>query len=181
MRWDDLFADLEAQLHEANRGMRAAEVAELVRSERAGIGWIDRLASALGNPVVLRTPAGQVAGRLTDVGRDWVAVEESGRGAAVLPTATVQGVGDLPRRVDPGGGIARSFGWGTALRGISRDRSVVAVHDVAGGVWVGTIDQVGADHLDVALHPADAVRRPAAVTGRQTVPWSSVAVVRRIS
>ncbi|WP_460466374.1 hypothetical protein [Calidifontibacter terrae] len=181
MRWDDLFADLEAQLQEAARGERAAEIAELVRSERAGIGWVDRLASGLGKSVVLHTKAGQVTGQLTDVGRDWVAVEESGRGAAVLPTAAIRGVSDLPRRVDAGGGITRSFGLGVALRGISRDRSVVAVHDVDAGVWIGTIDLVGADHLDVALHPADAVRRTAVVTSRQTIPWASIAVVRRIS
>lgn len=181
MRWDDLFADLEAQLRESAREEREAEVAELVRAERAAIAWTDRLHSAVGRPVVLRTAAGQVAGRLTDVGRDWLAVEESGRGAALVPVAAVHGVADLPRRVDPGGGLARSYGLGVALRGISRDRSVVAVHDIGGGVWVGTLDLVGADHVDVALHPADAVRRPSAVTGRQTLPWAAVAVVRRIS
>ncbi len=181
MRWDDLFADLEAQLEQTARAERAAEVAELVRSERAGIGWLDRLASAIDSPVSIRTPAGQLSGRLTDVGRDWIALDETGRGAAVVPTAAIHGIGELPRRVDAGTGVTRSFGLGVALRGISRDRSVVAVHDLGGGIWIGTIDAVGADHLDVALHPADAVRRAAAVTGRQTIPWSMTAIVRRIS
>jgi hypothetical protein len=55
----------------------------------------------------------------------------------------------------------------------------VAIHDVAGGLATGTIDKVGADHLDLAEHPADAMRRTTALTGHRVVPFTAIGIVRR--
>lgn len=180
MRWDDLFDDLEAQLAAAERDEALAQVAERTRAERAQVGWFDRVAAAVGESVDCMTPAGQVQGRIADLGKDWLVLEESGRGSAIVPASAVVSIGGLGRRSDKATTPARRFGLGVALRAVSRDRSPVAVHDVAGGLWAGTIDFVGSDHLEVVLHPADALPRGAAVTGRRVVPWSSIAIVRRI-
>lgn len=181
MRWEELFGDLEAQLVEADRQEREAEAAELTRHERAQVGWLDRVAGSMGESISCMTTAGAVDGRLVDLGRDWLVVDEFGRGSAIVPVHSVVSVGGLGRRSDQSLTPAREFGLGVALRAISRDRAPVGVYDSGGGVWVGTIDFVGHDHLEVALHPGDAVRRASAVTGRRVILWSSIAVVRRIS
>jgi hypothetical protein len=47
--------------------------------------------------------------------------------------------------------------------------------DLESGVTLtGTIDRVGGDHLDLAMHALDEPRRPESVTGIRTVVTSSV-------
>ena len=47
--------------------------------------------------------------------------------------------------VRSGTATAKRFGLGYALRGLSRNRSVVSLVDIGGLVTTGTIDAVGAD------------------------------------
>ena len=73
MRWDDLFADLEAQADALDRAERSGEVAERTRFELASIGMLDRLRPARGGAVRLQLAGGGfVAGTLERVGVDWV-------------------------------------------------------------------------------------------------------------
>lgn len=181
MRWEQLFDDIEAQWQEAERAQMQARVVDQTRAERAQVGWFDRIVASVGSPISCATAAGSVDGVVVDIGKDWLVIDEPGRGAAIVAMGAILSVGGLPRRSDQSNTAARRFGLGVALRGISRDRSAVAVHDLGGTVWVGTIDFVGSDHIEVVLHPADAFRRSDAVTGRRVVPWSAIAVIRRIS
>ena len=71
------------------------------------------------------------------------------------------------------------FALGSALRAVSRDRSVVDVIDLDGTSVTGTVDAVGRDVLDLAEHPADLPRRSANVRTVLTVPFTAVAAVRR--
>lgn len=178
MRWEALFDDLEAQWLREQRADEEAVLPELVRAERAAVGWTDRLAVATGQTLMVTTAAQRVGGILRDLGRDWLLLEEQGR-SALIPVSAVLGIAGLPYRNRSGMTRGRRIGIATALRGIARDRCAVTVHDIAGGLTTGSIDWVGADHLDVAEHPADAVRRPAAVTGHRTIPLPAVAVIRR--
>ena len=59
----------------------------------------------------------------------------------------------------------------------ARDRSAVTLGLVDGRRLVGTLDAVGADHLDVAEHPVDEPRRPASVSRVLTVPLVALASV----
>lgn len=179
MRWQDLFDDLEGRLRAAERQERLAEAGERTRIERSRVTLSDRIAASTGRTLTVSTPAGPVHGELADVGRDWMVIEEQGRRSALVPLAQVTSVVGLAPRGDDDRGMGRRFGLGHALRAISRDRAPVAVHDRAGGLSTGTIDVVGADYLELAEHPADAVRRPAAVTGRRIIAVQAVVVVRR--
>jgi hypothetical protein len=50
----------------------------------------------------------------------------------------------------------------------------------AAGVLSGTIDRVGADHLDLALHAPGEWRRAEAVTGVATVGFGGLYAVRSL-
>ncbi len=72
----------------------------------------------------------------------------------------------------------RRFGLGYALRALSRDRATVAVHLLGHeAALVGTIDGVGADHLDLAEHPEGTARRRENVTAVTTVATSALLLV----
>jgi len=174
-----LFADLEAQLLAEQRRELQAEVADRTRRERAEVTVLDRAARSLGAVVTVVTGAGAVRGALEDVGKDWLLVQEEGRHAALLPMSAVTALIGLASHSDDDRGLGRRFGIGVALRAIARDRAPVAIHDVAGGLAVGTIDTVGADHLDLAEHPADAMRRATSLTGHRVVPFAAIGIVRR--
>lgn len=178
MRWEDLFADLEAQWDQERRADQEAQVPGLVRAERAAVGWTDRAATATGRHLGVVTAAGRVSGRLQDLGGDWLLLDETGR-SVLVPVAAVLAITGLPLRSTGQRRHTRRLGLGAALRGIGRDRAGVTVHDTGGGQYTGSIDWVGADHLDLSEHPADAVRRPAEITGRRTVPFAAIALIRR--
>ena len=76
--------------------------------------------------------------------------------------------------------LGRRFGLGYALRGLSRDRAVVALTDVTGTVSTGTIDAVGRDSFDLTEHAPDAVRRPGNVLGSKVVPFAAVVCLRPV-
>lgn len=151
MRWESLFADMEAQLEAAGSQERAAAVAELTRAERATVTLADRLRASDGEPVTLHVRGGaSVTGRVEDVGPAWVLVLEGHR-EHLVPLAAVVAASGPARTVAPGPGPGlRRLGIGHALRAIARDRTVVRVATSA-GVWTARLDAVGADHVDVGV------------------------------
>jgi hypothetical protein len=178
VRWDDLFADLESQWEAEQRRELDAEVADRTRRERAVVGLADRLAAAGSRPLAVTVRDGsRLRGKVVDVGDGWFLLGESARPPALVPTAAVTAVTGLAARA-VAGTLGRSFGLGYALRGLSRDRCVVTVVDVAGTTSTGTIDAVGADHLDLAEHAPDLPRRPENVTGLRAVPFAALTLVR---
>ena len=177
MRWDELFGDLAAQWDAEERRELDAEVADRTRRERAAVGLYDRLSAAAEAPVGLLLANGaRLSGPVADVGDGWVLVGQPG-GSALVPFSAVAAVTGLANRVG-GSASGRRFGLGYALRGLSRDRAVVALSDLSGTVVTGTIDAVGADHLELSEHPADLPRRSENVMGRRLVPFSAVVLLR---
>ncbi len=178
MRWEGLFDDLEGQLAAEERRERDDEVAERTRRERALVTLEARLAAAAGSGIRLRLVDGtRVDGLLDDRGRDWVLVRTVDGQGVLVPIASVVALTALQREAgDPG--TARRFGLGYALRALARDRATVAVNLAGGGpALVGTIDAVGADHLDLAEHPEGVPRRRENVTAVTTVPFGALVSV----
>lgn len=173
MRWDDLFADMEAQLDAAAAADLVVEVAERTRVERATIPLADRLRAARGATVVVRTRGGeQIEGILADSAAQWVRLDTAGR-AALVPLAALTGLRGLGRHAVPAPGVVeRRLTLGHALRALARDRTVLQLA-TDGGDLAGRVERVGADHLDLlAGHGA-------AHGGELwTVPFSAVRVVR---
>ena len=176
MRWDRLFEDLEAQGAAQDRLELDAEVAERTRLERARITTGERVAGSLGVPVTVRLRGGLVRrGRIEDSGDGWILLAEEAGRQLLVSTAAVVGISGLRRPRDDS--RSRRFGFGAAVREISRDRRSVVVLDVDGGSVHGTIDAVGADAFDLAEHPLDSPRRPENITGERLVPFGAVAVI----
>ncbi|CAN7287668.1 hypothetical protein LJR027_001290 [Terrabacter sp. LjRoot27] len=181
MRWDRLFDDLEAQLALDDVRELEAEVADRTRRERALLDVHTRLLANIGpTQVGLRLRGRVVSGRLVDVGPDWALVETAPGRPVLVALAAVRAVSGLLPGARTPSVVARRFALGAALRAVSRDRAVVEVVDVDGHPATGTIDVVGADHLELAEHASDEARRAANVTGRLLVPFWSLGSVRRL-
>ena len=180
MRWRALFDDLEAQAEQAGAAQLAAEVADRTRSELATVRLADRFRASVGRPLVLSVEAaGQVAGRLSDVGADWALLEAQGGREIVLPLGAVMTVVGLTRASDPvAGQVGRRLDLRYALRGVARSRSEVTVVLRDGTSVTGTVDRVLADHFELAEHPAGEARRPASVHGVRIIPLSALALLR---
>lgn len=181
MRWDRLFDDLAAQLTRDENRELESEVADRTRRERAMLDVHTRmLANVDAARVGLRLPGRLITGRLVDVGPDWALVETAPERPCLVAVAAVRGITGLGPGARTPSVVAKRFGLGAALRAVSRDRAVVELADVDGRTVTGTIDVVGADHLELAEHAADEPRRAANVTGRVLVPFWSLGSVRRI-
>ena len=185
MRWQQLFADLEGQFHEAHTAGERAETASRIRAEVGAVRLDQRLRGALGSSLWARCRgAGTIAGVLVDVGPDWLLLEQELRREVLVAAAVLTSVSGLNRRtaaqVDPGPVRGRlDLRW--VLRQLARDRSPVQVVLDDGAVLTGTVDRVGADFVELAEHSTDQPRRAAAVHGVQAVLIGAIAVVRRLT
>jgi hypothetical protein len=183
VRWDGLFADLEAQAGALDTAQRAAEIEERARSELGRIRLHDRLRPATGSAVRARCRGGlAVAGIISRVGAEWLLLDEGGNREALVVTATlisVSGLGRLSAVPDTEGVVESRLGLRHALRGIARDRSTAAVHLIDGTTTDGTIDRIGADFVEIAAHAAGGLRRRGDVRDVLVVPLSAIAAVRR--
>jgi hypothetical protein len=183
VRWDDLFADLEAQADALAVAERAGEVDERTRIEVGSLGLGDRLRAAVGTPVHVQVLGGlTVSGALHRVGADWLLLDETAGREAVLFLHAVVSVGGLGRAAAAPaseGVVHARLSLRSALRGLARDRAAVRLHLVDGSALDTTLDRVGADFVDVALHAPGEARRRTDVRGVRTVPVAAIAAVRR--
>jgi hypothetical protein len=185
MRWDALFADLEARADGLAAAERAAQVDERTRIEVGALGLRERLLAAVGDRLRFSLAGSlTVTGTVDRVGPDWLLVAESGGREAVLCLRAVHTVSGLGRRsATPGsdGIVAGRLTLRHALRGLARDRSAVRVHLVDGTVTDATLDRVGLDFVEAARHAAGEPRRRAEVRDVQVIALSALAAVRRDS
>jgi hypothetical protein len=181
VRWDRLFDDLQAQLDAGGQRELDLEVSDRTRRERAQVGLHERLIAHAGLGIELRLSAGMlVTGTVADAGLDWLLVHDRGERASLVPFGAIVAINGLGARAaaGPGTATAKRFGLGYALRGLSRDRSVVSLADIGSSLTTGTIDAVGADAIDLSEHPADLARRAENIVARRVIPFSAIVVVR---
>jgi hypothetical protein len=183
VRWEDLFADLDAQMEELEAAELSSEVADRTRREIALFRLVDRLRATLGHPVTVFTLGGaKVAGRVAGVGADWLLVAEDFRFEVLLPLDAITGItglGGLTAAPGSEGKVAAKLTLAYALRGIARDRATVAIALRDSTVVTGTIDRVGADFFEMAEHGLAEARRARDIRSVRTVPFAGVAFVRR--
>jgi hypothetical protein len=180
MRWDELFADLEAQLEQAEATELAGEVADRTRREASLLRIPDRLGAAVGRDLVVHCQgAGPVAGRLTEVGPDWLLLESPTRHEVLVNAVhVVDVVGLTPAAEQQDGKVWRALDLAWALRGLARSRVAVQVVQCSGAQRSGTLDRVGADFVELAEHPPGEARRPSSVHQVVLIPIAAMSVVR---
>lgn len=185
MRWDDLFADLEGQGAAELRMIASGEIAERTRYEYGLLTIRDRLDATIGNRLELSLLGGhRVRGLVREQGTDWVLLRQEPMMLeaivaldAVLTITGLAGAAAAAEGDEPGLALMLRH----LLRGLCRDRAVVELRLVDGTIVSGTIDRAARDHLEMAIHPADEVRRLAAVKGTLAVAIRGIAVVSVLS
>jgi hypothetical protein len=184
MRWEGMFADLEAQAEALAVAERAGEVDEQYRAELGVITLLDRLRPATGTALRLHTAgAGLIAGVLTRLGPDWVLLDQDGGREVVVRLAAVTAVAGLGRPASVPGSldaVTARLGLWFVLRRIARDRLPVTLHLADGSVIHATIDRVGSDFAEAAVHSPGQARRAGAVREQLLVPTSALVSVARI-
>jgi hypothetical protein len=183
MRWEGLFADLEAQAHALAAAERAAEVEERTRGEVAGLRVLDRLRPAVGTRAVVRAATGlRVDGAVRRVGPDWLLLDEGDGRETVVAIAQLVSVRGLGRYSSVPGSedvVTSRLRMTSVLRGIARDRLPVRIALVDASTVDATIDRVGADFVEVAAHAAGEPRRRNEVRDVELIPLSALVAVRR--
>lgn len=126
-------------------------------------------------------------------GRDWFSgelVEQSGRRShCIVPLAAVSGLVLTRAQVEqslhqaadagaaPGGALSARLGLGYVLRDLCRRRRAVELRLTSGLPLHGTIDRVGRDHVDLAVHEPGVPRREREVSQYRVVPLAHVELV----
>jgi hypothetical protein len=176
VRWESLFSDLEAQAEADDRATFEADVGDLVRAERGAVRLRDRLRAHVGCDLAMHlVDGGTVHGALLDVGADWV-LARGVSGDVLIPAASLAGVSGLSRSaLGDDGRPARGLRLSTVLRGLAADRAPVAIRLVGDLAIGGTIDRVGADHIDLAVHALDEPRRRESVAEVRTLATAAIA------
>jgi len=199
MRWDRLFSDLEARFDEIADAEAVAEMPDRQRVAAGAVGLSQRLAGSLGQPIRVRVAGGTaVGGALSRVGPDWLLLAEGhGRDVLVATRAIALVEGLTAATALPLSPVALRLDLRHAVRGLARDRSPVAVLVAGGAVSgptgaaepgstlsgteiIGTIDRVGADFAEVAVHAAWEPRRGASVRAVVLVPLAAVLLIRAL-
>lgn len=190
MRWEQLFNDLDAQFDDLADEQMMAELADRERVALGAVSMGQRIAGAIGRPVRVRTTVGLVVtGQLRKVGPDWLLLQEGvGRDALVASTALGQVEGLSTTSGTALAGVDLRLDLRFVLRGLVRDRSPVAVVMRGGGgdppglytESTGTIDRIGADFLELAVHAAWEPRRAASVRSVVLIPLAAVVLVRAL-
>jgi hypothetical protein len=182
MRWQQLFADLEAQLDESARSEFAAEVRDRSRHELSLVRLVDRLRPSVGQQVGVRLPTiGMLDGTLSCVGADWLLLAEAGGREALIPLhaiAAIGGLGPVTAVPNSEGWVAARLGFAYALRGLARDRAGTSVYLIDGSTVAGTLDRIGADFVELATHPAGEPRRRDLVRAVLEVPMCGIVALR---
>lgn len=194
MRWDSLFDDLEGQLAR-EKSLEDADLA--AEEERLRLGRLDlrerliavHLASAGTHyrlSATLRSGSRMML-HPSSFGRDWMLAEltEGVRAVScVVPLAAIEAVSLTPGQLrdsliaavpSEAPRIADRLGLSFVLRDLCRRRRYVEVQCAAAAVR-GTIDRVGRDHLDIAVH--EPPRRAGSVAEVRLVSFDSIQIVK---
>lgn len=176
-RFDDLLAGLALEVAAADAAALDADIAEVERAARAESSVLDRLRAQ--REVSLEIAGGTlVSGLVALVGRD-VVVLVADDGDWAIPLWGITAVVHPGERTRAAASVSERLGLASIARSWARHRSVVRVLRVGAGPLDGTIDSVGADHLEIAEHDPGEPRRPDAVRRQVLVPLGAVSAIRR--
>ena len=175
MRWELLFADLEAQLHAATQQELEHHINELARMEAAQLTLAEALRGSVGGaPSILMCNGTGFHGQVRRVEPHWMLLDEGSR-SMLLPLAKilrVQGLGAQRAKA-----VSRvPYTLAAALRVLARNRSVVVLelHSTRPASVRGVLDQVGADYLQLMQLTDGVSRDPGNTQGSVVIPLAAL-------
>ena len=195
VRWDNLFDDLEGQLENE---LNAEDLDLRAEEERLRLGRLSlrqRLTAVSNGPGPSRGTRLLLVGgqsltvRPTTFGRDWLAADLLDAGAGepqgLVPFTAIAAVVLRPEQVTPSlepepeatARLVDRIGLPFVLRDLCRRRKFLEIQ-TAIGVITGTIDRVGREHLDLAVHARGTARRSADVDHYRIIPLAQIHIVR---
>lgn len=196
MRWENLFDDLESQLDSELTAEHSGELIEEERHRQSALTVRDRIRAlcAPGAPAPLvrlvLVDGMSVSLAPTRCGLDWLAgdlVEQSERrSGCILPFAAIRAVqldaeniraSLVPLPDESPSQLSARLPLPFVLRDLCRRRSWVGLR-LSGGTLAGTIDRVGRDHLDLAIHDAGVARRESEISDYRIVRLSEIVLLR---
>ncbi|HYO86316.1 MAG TPA: hypothetical protein VES01_07695 [Dermatophilaceae bacterium] len=178
MNWRSLFDEAAASQHEEQLRERLSEVADRTRRERATRTLMDRLAADWSRIEVVVSSQRVLVGDVGDVGADWFTIRASDRRNWLVPRhAVVQVASQGGRPAGTAPPSLRRMRIGYALRALARGRVAVIVDDVLGRSLTGTIEAVGSDAIDLAVHPVDQPPRHASPANRRVLAIGALSCV----
>lgn len=176
-RFDQLLAGIIAEAEAADSAALDADIAEVERAARAEAHLLDRLRAQ--REVVLELTGGaMVSGLVAMIGRDVVVLAADDGDWAV----SLWGIAAI---VNPGAGsrlgasASDRLGLASVARAWSRQRSIVRIMRIGAAPLDGTLDSVGADHVELAEHDPGEPRRPDAVRRQVLIPLGAISAMRR--
>ncbi len=194
VQWDHLFEDLAdqfaAEREEAEQ--RAAIDDERLRIARLTVR--DRLAALAagiqpGERIGLQLHSDERIDVVpVEFGADWFGAEligfEGCYGACLVPLTGIAALlltrDQVERSLAPQSSrpsVTDRLSIHIALRDLARRRTVCELATAAGAI-TGTIDRVARDHLDIAVHDSETVRRNRSVQVTRIVPLRDILLVR---
>lgn len=197
MRWERLFQDLEDQLDRETD----AELEDIARDEErlriARMSLMERVRDFLGLPrevpaLTISVSQLNLASAVVRCGRDWILVQvhepASLTGTALVPVTAVRSVrigatslSDLSRphrdaSVGTERGLSSDIAFTFVLRDLCRRRRHVTLR-CGMTETSGTIERVGKDHIDIAVHPARLPRSVQSVSHVEIVSLGCIDLV----
>lgn len=179
MRWEALFADLEAQMGAAQTAEFTAAIAEASRLEASRVEFAERLRAHRGQELGLQMAGGQrLLVRLGAVGADWLAGAAPPHSVLVPLTSllAVDGMRPAAARGEPSAS-RRRLSITAPLRRLARDREPISVFGTQGPLASGLISAVGRDFVEITpprredLLSRDGGERSARVVPLHAVTW----------
>lgn len=156
MNLDSLFRDYEARLAAVQQANLELDAREMQKAEFSKIQMSDRLAAQQGQILTVFVDGGQKwEGVLESVGLGWVQLK-CAHESVLIPQKSIfwwEG-GNLHSQVDAHT-VSRKLSFAFALRSLVKYRLVVRLLLDEGQEIDGVIERVGADFLDIKVHPTD--------------------------
>ena len=179
MRWDQLFADLEQRAESLEAAELEAEIADRVRAENAKISLADRLRGNVGKNLTLGLVDGSAtAGILQRVAADFVLLNAV-QTETLVPLHSIGWLDGLGAAAAvPAGVVESRLGLRSALRALARDRVAVTAVCLGAAPLTGTPGRVGADYVELAVHPPDESPRRGAVRMLLCLPLPQIVTLR---
>lgn len=176
MRMERIFRDYETQLAAQSQRAVGQEAQDVRRVEYGKLLFSDRLAGQLGR--TLRVSTGdslQWEGSLESVGRGWIQLQSFSENILIPQNSINWWEGGTVFSSVDARSVARSLSLGYAFRALAAARIPVRIfHQFGSSTTEGTVERVGLDFLEIALHPLEGHYRSQEIRGWRSIQLSNI-------